>query len=110
VLDGAVEVIARCLPRLLVEIEEHLSPGGLARAGDFFSRLGYRGYFVHGHRLADIASFSVAQLQNPANRVTLTATLRERLHSTGYVNNFIFLPPNEPRSTLDRIGERLAAL
>ncbi len=110
VLDGALQTIGRCLPRILVEIEEHLSPGGLPRATDFFSRLGYRGYFAHAGCFETIERFSIAELQSPANRVALTATLRERLHSTGYVNNFIFLPPGEPRSTVDRIGERLARL
>ena len=32
VLDGAVETIDRCRPRLLVEVDERLSPGGLERA------------------------------------------------------------------------------
>lgn len=110
VLDGAVQTIGRCLPRVLVEVEEHLSPGGLARAKAFFSRFGYRGYYVHAGRLEDIEQFSLADMQNPLNRVTLTATLRERQKSKGYVNNFIFLPPDEPQATLDRIGERLGRL
>jgi FkbM family methyltransferase len=110
VLDGATQTIGRCLPRILVEIEEHLSPGGLARAKAFFSRFGYRGYYVLGNRLEDIEQFSQAEMQDPRKRLAPTATLRERPHSTGYVNNFIFLPPNEPQATLDRIGERLAHL
>jgi FkbM family methyltransferase len=110
VLDGAVHTIGRCLPRILVEIEEHLSPGGLDRAKDFFSRFGYRGYYAHGGRLQAIEQFSVEEMQNPLNRVNVTETLRERAHSKGYVNNFIFLPPNEPQATLDRMGERLARL
>lgn len=110
VLDGAVETIARCRPRILVEIEEHLSPGGLARAQRFFSGLGYRGYYAHGDRLENIETFSPAEMQNPLNRVALTSTLRERLQSTRYINNFIFLPPDEPQATLDRMAQRLARL
>jgi FkbM family methyltransferase len=110
VLDGAVRTIGRCLPRILVEIEEHLSPGGLGRAKAFFSRLGYRGYYVGASRLQSIDQFSLVEMQNPLNRVPLTATLRERTPSRGYVNNFIFLPPIEPRATLDRMNERLARL
>ena len=102
VLDGAVQTIGRCLPRILVELEQHLSPGGLDRAKGFFSTFGYRGYYAHGGRLEE--------LQNPRNRVDVTEALRERAHSKAYVNNFIFLPPNEPRSTLDRMNERLARL
>jgi FkbM family methyltransferase len=108
VLDGAVQTIGRCLPRILVEIEEQLSPGGLDRARSFFSRFDYRGYYVHAGRLNSIDQFPVAEMQNPLNRISLTSTLREGVPSKGYVNNFIFLPPNEPRSTLQRIGERLA--
>ena len=110
VLDGAVETIARCRPRILVEIEEHLSPGGLARAKGFFSGFGYRGYYAHGDQLENIEKFSPTEMQNPLNRVALTATLRERLHSTGYVNNFIFLPCDEPQATVDRMGKRLARM
>jgi FkbM family methyltransferase len=32
VLDGAIETIRRCRPRMLVEIDDRLSPGGLERA------------------------------------------------------------------------------
>jgi FkbM family methyltransferase len=107
VLDGAVQTIGRCLPRILVEIEEHLSPGGLDRARTFFSRFDYRGYYIHANRLESIDQFSVADMQILQNRGQLTSTLRERATSKGYVNNFIFLPPNEPRTSLDRICERL---
>ena len=87
-----------------------MSPGGLDRARTFFSRFDYRGYYVHAGRLESIDQFSIAEMQNPLNRGSLTSTLRERLPSTGYVNNFIFLPPNESRTTLYLIGERLARL
>jgi FkbM family methyltransferase len=110
VLDGAVQTIGRCLPRILVEIEEHLSPGGLDRAKGFFSTFGYHGYYAHGGRLEAIERFSLDELQNPLHRVNVTETLRERAHSKPYVNNFIFLPPNEPRATVDRMSERLARL
>ena len=109
-LDGAVETIARCRPRIQVEIEEHLSPGGLARAKGFFSGFGYRGYYAHGDRLENIEKFSPTEMKNLLNRVALTAMLRERLQSTGYVNNFIFLPCGEPQATVDRLGERLARM
>jgi FkbM family methyltransferase len=110
VLDGAVQTIGRCLPRILVEIEEQMSPGGLDRARSFFSQFDYRGYYVHAGRLESIDRFSIAEMQNPLNRGSLTSTLRERVSSRGYVNNFIFLPPNESRTTVNRIGERLAML
>jgi FkbM family methyltransferase len=109
VLDGAIETIDRCRPRLLVEIEEHLSPGGLERAQVYFSRLGYRGHYVHRGRLEPLEKYSLANLQDPANKPDLTAALRERPRFDDYVYNFIFLPPVEPQETLDRIRRRLAA-
>ena len=110
VLDGAIETIERCRPRLLVEIEPHRSPGSMERAKAYFSRLGYRGHYVHRGRLELLENFSLADLQNPANKPDLTATLRERAPVDDYINNFIFLPPDEPQETLDRIRKRLATL
>jgi len=110
VLDGAVETIDRCRPRILVEIEQHRSPGGLEKAEVYFSRLGYRGHYVHRGRLKLLETFSLANVQNPANQPNLTASLRERPPFEDYVNNFIFLPPGEPQETEDRIRQRLAKL
>ena len=108
VLDGAIETLDRLRLGLLVEIEEHLSPGGLERAQVYFSRLGYRGHYVHRGRLEPLEKFSLANLQSPANRPDLTAALRERPRLDDYVINFIFLPPDEPQENLDRIRRRLA--
>lgn len=110
VLDGAVQTIRRCKPRMLVEIDERLSPGGLARARAYFERLGYRGYFVHAGRLEAIERFSIARMQQPSNLPDLTAPLQQRARFGSYIYNFIFLPPDEPAGTLHRISDRLAAL
>jgi FkbM family methyltransferase len=110
VLDGAVRTIRRCQPRLLVEIDERLSRGGLALARDYFTSLGYRGYFVHAGRLEPIERFSVADMQNPAQLPDLTAPLQARQRFGRYIYNFIFLPPDEPDATLHRISERLRHL
>jgi FkbM family methyltransferase len=110
VLDGAVATIRRCRPRMLVEAEERLSPGGLARARTYFKALGYRGYYVHQRRLKPIDEFSIAELQKPSNLPDLTATLEERERFGRYIYNFIFLPPGEPRETLHRLSGRLAQL
>jgi FkbM family methyltransferase len=110
VLEGAVETIDRCRPRMLVEVDENLSPGGLERAGAYFARLGYRGHYVHRGRFEPLEKFSVANLQNPANQPDLRASLRERPRYDDYVNNFIFLPSDEPQETLEAIRYRLATL
>jgi len=110
VLDGAVDTIRRCLPRLLVELDEHLSPGSVAHARAFMAGLGYQGYFVRMGRLERIEQFSVAEMQNSDNKPDLKASLRDRPSFEQYINNFIFLPPGEPDETPHRISERLARL
>jgi FkbM family methyltransferase len=110
VLDGAVETIRRCRPRLLVEIDERLSPGGLARAKAYFRDLGYRGYYVRAGRLEPIDRFSTEDMQKPANLPDLTAPLQQRERFGRYIYNFIFLPPGEPTETLRRLADRLTQL
>jgi FkbM family methyltransferase len=110
VLDGAVATIQRCRPRMLVEVEERLSPGGLAHAKAYFEELGYCGYYVHHRRLNPIDQFSAAVLQKPCDLPDLTATLEERERFGRYIYNFIFLPPGEPAETLHRLSDRLSRL
>jgi FkbM family methyltransferase len=110
VLDGAVETLRRCRPRLLVEVDERLSPGGLARAKAYFKDLGYRGYYVRQGRLEPIDRFSTEELQKPANLPDLTAPLQQRERFGRYIYNFIFLPPGEPTETLRRLSDRLTQL
>src|SRR4051812_36625093 len=88
-LDRALGAIRRCRPRMLVEIDDRLSPGGLARARAYFERLGYRGYFVHDGRLEVIERFSIARMQQPANLPDLTAPLQQRERFASYIYNFI---------------------
>jgi FkbM family methyltransferase len=108
VLEGAVATIRRCRPRMLVEIEERMSAGGVARAAAFFARLGYRGYYVHAARLRDIESFSAGELQQRSDVPDMTVPLRARSKLDNYIYNFLFLPPGEPDATVRRIRERLA--
>jgi FkbM family methyltransferase len=110
VLDGAVETIRRCRPRMLVEVEERLSPGGLALAQAYFKELGYRGYYVHDGSLKPIDQFSIAHLQKPSNLPELTAPLEQRQRFGQYLYNFIFLPPDEPTETPRRLSDRLSRL
>jgi FkbM family methyltransferase len=108
VLDGAIGTIRRCLPRVLVEIEERMSPGGIARTTAFFAALGYHGYYVHAGKLHEIENFSIVDLQKRANIPMLTTPLRSRARVDDYIFNFIFLPPGEADATVRRICERLA--
>ncbi|TAJ33197.1 MAG: FkbM family methyltransferase [Reyranella sp.] len=110
VLDGAVQTIRRCRPRLLVEVDDRLSPGGLARARAYFDRLGYTGHFVRQGKLEPIGAFSIDEMQRPDKLPDLTAPLTARKRFGSYIYNFIFLPADEPASTMDRISARLATL
>jgi hypothetical protein len=89
VLDGAVATIQRCRPRMLVEVEERLSPGGLARAKAYFEELGYCGYYVHHGRLNPIDQFSaagaakavrLARLDGDTGRTRAVRTLHLQFH------------------------------
>jgi FkbM family methyltransferase len=110
VLDGAIETIRRCRPRMLVEVDERLSPGGLTRAKAYFQALDYSGYFVGKGRLEPIDRFSIEEYQQPSNLPNLTAPLTERQRFGRYLYNFIFLPPGEPPATLERMSQRLKQL
>lgn len=110
VLEGSVETIRRCQPRLLIEIEERLSPGGTVRVSALLGELGYSGYYVHAGELHDIEEFSVDRLQTPRQMPDVTATLRCRTPVEDYVYNFIFLPAGEPAATVALIRKRLAHL
>ncbi|WP_170303488.1 FkbM family methyltransferase [Reyranella soli] len=110
VLKGAVDTIRRCKPRLLIEIEERCSPSGVVRISTFLRELGYRGYYAHLGELHGIEGFSVARLQAPDQMPEMAATLHDRPPLDNYVNNFIFLPPDEPEATVRRLRERLRAL
>jgi FkbM family methyltransferase len=110
VLDGAIETIRRCQPRMLVEVDERLSPGGLARAKAYFGDLGYRGYYVRNGYLEQIAQFSIEEFQKPDNLPDLTAPLQQRERFGRYIYNFIFLPRDEPAQTLQRLSDRLSRL
>ncbi len=110
VLDGAAQTIRRCRPRMLVEIDERLSPGGLARAKAYFKDLDYRGYFVQAGHIEPMSLFSASVLQNPADLPNLTAPLQERQRFGRYIYNFIFLPRDEPIETLRQMSKRLSEL
>lgn len=110
VLDGAQQTIERNRPRLLVQIDERLSPGGLERARAYFADLKYVGYFVHNYHIKPIERFSVDRMQHPANVPDLMAPLHSRERFGRYVYNFIFLPAEEPQRMMVEIMQRLDRL
>jgi len=110
VLDGAARTIGNSRPRMLVEIDERLAPGGLAQAVDYFDRLDYRGHFIYRQNLEPAVNFSFQEMQNPANLPDLTAPLQARERFGAYIYNFIFLPREEEASLLPALRRRIAQL
>ena len=110
VLDGAIDTMRRCRPRVLVEVLERLSPGGIARARAYFDALDYVGYFVHDGFLKPIDQFSIERMQDPANYPDLVAPLTARKRFDSFIYNFIFLPREEAEPVVAALTDRLATL
>lgn len=114
VLVGASRTIARSRPRVLVEVEESRSPGAVQRVRNFFEALGYRGFFVLRNRLHPVDSFDPQAMQRPEDVAGYLGDLAshvpgvERKRFSGYVNNFLFIPGDEPGATFERIKAELA--
>lgn len=110
VLEGAIEILRRDRPRLVIRIDERLSPGSIGRAGSHLAALGYRGHFVHNTVLKPLERFSIRHMQYSGNVPDLVAPLQARDRFGRYVYNFIFLPAEEPASTLSEIARHLEKL
>lgn len=106
VLDGAAKTIARCRPRLLIEIEEDRVPGAPARIHAFLRRFNYRGYFVSGRTLASFETFDPATMQRPADIVGFQAGV-PRQSFDRYCNNFLFVADEEAEPLSARIEAAL---
>ncbi|MGH6969306.1 MAG: FkbM family methyltransferase [Stellaceae bacterium] len=109
VLDGAARTIARCRPRLLVEIEERRTPGALARIYAFLRRFNYRGYFLRGVAVAAVEAFDAATMQRPADIAGFHAGVA-RAEFERYINNFLFVADEEAEPLCARIEAVLRRL
>ena len=106
VLRGARRTIARCRPRVQIEVIEALSPGGLRRADAFFGELGYRGHFVWRDALTPVAAFDAATMQRPEVVEGYGPGIERRVFGR-YVANFLFIPKEEPAETFARLRETI---
>ena len=90
VLRGAEETLKRDRPLLLVEIEQRVQEEGrdVSQTFQYLEELGYVGYFLRERELAPLADFDVERDQ--------LALLDESMVDLlpGYVNEFLFVPPN----------------
>jgi len=110
VLEGARATIERCRPNLLIEVVEHLSPGGLRNVAEFLEPRGYAGHFVQQRNLRPVAAFDRALMQRPEDYPDLTASLDVRERFPRFIYNFIFLPAERDGDIARRLSGRLAEL
>jgi FkbM family methyltransferase len=89
VLRGALQTIRRCLPVILIEIEERHKPNAVRDVHKFFLDLEYEGYFLLDRSLMPIGCFDLARHQNVAHIGGWKTNWRR---SGVYVNNFFFVP------------------
>ena len=62
VLRGAIRILERDRPNLILELEERHAVGCVAEAFAFLGRLGYRGYGLQNGRLVEVQPNSVLEL------------------------------------------------
>lgn len=95
VLEGASATIARERPALLVEIEQRHLDVPMQSAFDRIEALGYAGVFVApSGQVLPLAEFRFETYQEPYLEVVA------RGYASEYVNNFLFLPRDDPRSRM----------
>lgn len=83
VIDGATETIIRCMPLLIVEIEQRHMKQEMEVVFEKVLSLGYAGYFMYDNKLVELKEFSYEHHQKP---------YLEDVLQDNYVNNFIFVP------------------
>lgn len=99
VLNGAAALIAQQRPVLMLELDETLNKGALARVAARCAALSYRGFFLSHGKLRPVAEFVSARDQD----ATLLKYPRHRLPpGREYINNFVFVPEEKVARVLAR--------
>jgi len=88
VLAGAAALIAAQRPVLMIELDETLNQGALARLTAHLADMNYRGFFLSQGKLRPISEFDPARHQNAANLKPRHKLAR----GAEYINNFVFVP------------------
>ena len=83
VIEGAVKVINKNKPLLIVEIEQRHIKKDINDVFDFIIGLNYSGFFLLNGRLTPLTKFSYEANQKP---------FLDDVLSSQYINNFIFIP------------------
>jgi FkbM family methyltransferase len=110
VLEGAKQTIARCQPRMLVEIDERLAHNGYEHISKFFRDLDYRGFLIVNRQVIGAERYDRATMQRPEDLPDLTARLEVRPRFTRYLHNFLFFPAAEADQIVSKIAARVATL
>lgn len=99
VLAGASMLIALQRPMLMIELDESLNKGALARLTDRYTALDYRTLFLSHGKLRLISEFDAALHQNASNLKP-----RHKLpRGAEYINNFVFVPEEKSEGLLARL-------
>ena len=99
VLDGAADLIAAQRPVLMIELDESLNKGALARLAARYAALNYRAFFLSHGKLRPVSEFDPARHQNAAN-----LRPRHKLpRGVEYINNFVFVPEEKSARILARL-------
>jgi FkbM family methyltransferase len=87
VLRGGLATIRRCLPTILIEIEERHKPNSVYKVSNMLEILGYEGYFILGRKLVSIDQFDVTRHQDTRNIGDWESNWKRY---GVYINNFFF--------------------
>lgn len=104
VIEGALQVIARDRPVLILEIEERHRPGGLSRMLARLGALGYEAFFLHDDAVHDVAAFSLARHQDPAHVYPASEGGAVKPGEC-YINNFIFIHHSDISERESRLAD-----
>jgi FkbM family methyltransferase len=98
VLDGAANLIAAQRPVLMIELDESLNQGALARLAERYAAISYSGFFLSQGKLQAVSEFDPARHQNADNLKP-----RHKLPpGVEYINNFVFVPEEKSARILAR--------
>jgi|tagenome__1003787_1003787.scaffolds.fasta_scaffold20922196_3 FkbM family methyltransferase len=99
VLDGGSALIAAQRPILIIELDESLNKGALARLAARYATLDYCALFLSQGKLRPVAEFDQERHQHAANLKP-----RHKLpRGTEYINNFVFIPEEKTARVLARL-------
>jgi FkbM family methyltransferase len=91
VLNGALDIIDRDHPTILVEAEERHRPGAVGSVRELLEQRGYSGFFLFRGRIESIEGFNREMHQVEAALLRVGFAARADVE---YVNNFIFVYPD----------------